>query len=520
MSIRNNLTLALFSGLLLSASWPTYGFSVLIFFAFVPLFWLEKQTRKEANWKLFLCSYLSFVIWNGLTTWWLWNASAFGMLFAVLVNALLMSILFLSYRWVSRKWPQKVAFIYFVCSWMSFEKLHLHWDFSWPWLNLGHVFSESTAWIQWYEYTGVFGGSLWILIINILLYKVLLTRQPQQRSRNFSLALLAVALPIAISLGIYPRNENHAQISVAIVQPNIDPYKEKYNKSNLDLLVDLKAQFENQEPFPSIILLPETYFAEGFGESLTQFSKSLLSMAINDWLKPHPETQIISGIQFYKTYNSKHYKTDTSNKISDSLWVDFFNSSFVYPHVKGAQIYHKSKLVVGVENLPYRSVIEPVLGNIMLDLGGTVYSRATQKNRSVFQTIEGEKIAPIICYESVYGSFVADYVKEGATLLAIQTNDGWWGETQGHKQHLSYAKLRAIETRKYVLRSANTGISALINPQGQIETQLPYNQKGVLRVDVPVIEGETFYVKNGDFLARIALFVWGLIFLFTTAKKK
>ena len=99
------------------------------------------------------------------------------------------------------------------------------------------------------------------------------------------------------------------------------------------------------------------------------------------------------------------------------------------------------RLVVGVENMPYKSFFKPLLGEFMLDLGGTVSSRATQKNRTVFtHSTEGSKIAPIICYESIYGEFVTEYARNGAQFFSILTNDAWWGNTQGYKQLLSYAR--------------------------------------------------------------------------------
>src|SRR5574343_444659 len=72
------------------------------------------------------------------------------------------------------------------------------------------------------------------------------------------------------------------------------------------------------------------------------------------------------------------------------------------------------------------------------------------------------KLAPAVCYESVYGDFMAKYIRSGAEVICIITNDGWWGNTPGHRQHLAYAKLRAIETRKQIIRSANTGISCFV----------------------------------------------------------
>ena len=174
--------------------------------------------------------------------------------------------------------------------------------------------------------------------------------------------------------------------------------------------------------------------------------------------------------------------------------------------------------MVGVENFPYQDILKPVLGNIMIDLGGTVAMKTTQEERSALKLSNHTATAPIICYESVYGEYVTGYIKNGAELLSIITNDAWWGDTQGHKQHLSYAKLSAIETRRDVVRSANTGISAFINQKGDIVQQLGYEKRGSLRGDVQLNQEETFYVKYGDYIARVASFIALFSFLFAVVK--
>jgi apolipoprotein N-acyltransferase len=185
------------------------------------------------------------------------------------------------------------------------------------------------------------------------------------------------------------------------------------------------------------------------------------------------------------------------------------------------QLYHKSKLVVGVEDFPYQSVLKPLIGDAMIDLGGTVAMKTTQNYRSVFNTnFTNLRVAPIICYESVYGEFVTEYSRNGANLLAIITNDAWWNNTEGHRQHLSYAKLRAIENRRFVARSANTGISAIIDDTGKILNSLEYDKQGALKGKVKTNSKLTFYAMAGDYIARIAMFVALFVFMIVMFRKK
>ncbi len=147
-------------------------------------------------------------------------------------------------------------------------------------------------------------------------------------------------------------------------------------------------------------------------------------------------------------------------------------------------------------------------------------TRATQPNRSVIRTKSNTLVAPVICYESMYGEYMTEYVRNGAQIIAIMTNDGWWGDSPGHKQLLSYSRLRSIESRRSIVRSANTGISAIINKKGDIIDSIGYEKKGIISGQIKLSNNLTFYVKYGDYIFRISLFFFIIIFLFYFAKKK
>ena len=511
---------SIFSAVLLTFAWPIKGFPILIFVAFVPLLQIlyDQPTKKSKQTTAFF--FLSFFLWNLGVSWWIWNASPFGMWFAVIVNSWLMTIVFVITRMVIRRLSKQAGLLFITSFWISYELLHLHWDFSWPWLQLGNVFSETTSWIQWYEYTGVFGGSLWVWVVNILCFQSI--RGTSIELRKLALCVVAIAIPVIISLLIYSNHnpQNNPKIDVIIAQPNIDPYEEKFVASDLE---QSKSLFEliapKLTPTTELILAPETYFTEGFGSYLPTFLSNPLSLyqTIQKELNKIGNVQLMTGIQFYQVYGETN-KTSTSNQFEDK-WVDFYNSAFL-SGTNPLQVYHKSKLVVGVETLPYKEIIEPLLGNIMLDLGGTVRSRATGNDRTVFQLNNKTKVAPIICYESVYGSFVSGFVRNGAEFLAVMTNDAWWGTTPGHRQLLSYTKLRAIETRLPIIRSANSGISAVIDTFGEVTQQIPYLERGAMYSTITPQKQITFYVLYGDYIARLSLFISTLLLLLAIARKK
>ena len=523
-----NFVLAILSGLLLAFAWPTYGFPVLLFIGFVPILLVERHVRQSViRWKkisIFGYSYLSFVIWNFITTNWLQYADVFGASFAILVNSMLMAILMVLYHSIAKRSTVNISLLFLMCLWMAFEKLHLGWDFSWPWLNLGNGFSEYFTWIQWYEYTGTFGGTLWVWLVNILVYKLMVKYQAQKSIKNITsegiTVLAVIILPIIISLTIYYTYTIEGdEVNVIALQPNIDPYSEKYNVSNeeiADMLLKLADTKINAQT--DLIVAPETVFADNV--KITQLENAYFKRKLDVYLSEHPNLNILTGISFINFITDKSQIKKQSNYHKSGFWYDDYNSAMMLNGSSDVQLYHKSKLVVGVETLPYQAIIKPLIGDFMIDLGGTLAMKTTQEERTAFTTSNPNlKVAPIICYESVYGEFVTGYIRNGANVLAIITNDAWWGETQGHKQHLSYARLRAIETRRDIVRSANTGISALINAKGDITSSLAYNTQGALSGAVTTNEKTTFYTWAGDYIARIAIFIALFVFLITMFRK-
>ena len=523
MKAKKAFLLSALSGLLFVLAWPVNGQPLFIFGAFVPLLFLEdafaNTSAKKARWKLFAWTYFSFLIWNIGVTWWLINASLFGMLFANLCNSLFFTLLIQLFHWAKKRMPLRSAYLFLIVSWLAFEKFHLSWDFSWPWLNLGHVFSEYISWIQWYEYTGAFGGSLWVLFLNIVLFEKIKSWNKEQGAavlvRKSTPLLVGIALPIAYSLFLFQKEiPETGTTQVLLTQPNVDPYDEKYQFSNQDFLHQLAALIQDFETEDyDYVLTPETYFAAGYGERLDGYERAPFYRDLRALQNKKPNTQLITGIQFYDAYESENAPTSSANRARKNLWVDYYNSALAVSVNSPPQVYHKSKLVVGVENMPYKSFFEPLLGTFLLDLGGTVSSRATQDYRSVFKHPQTKTTtAPIICYESIYGEFVTEYVQKGAQFLSIITNDAWWGNTPGHKQLLSLARLRAIENRRAIARSANTGVSTFISAKGEILKQLPYGQKGTLLDTVPLYSIRTFYTQYGDYLARWSGFLTVLYF--------
>ena len=529
-----NFFLAILSGGLLAASWVTYGVTPLIFIAFVPLLLADSHIRshyKHTKRKIFILSYIAFLIWNIVSTWWIWNSTHVGAVLAISINSLLMTLTFLLYHLVAKRSTQKLSLIFLVAIWLSFEKFHLWWDISWPWLNLGNVFSEKITWIQWYEYTGTFGGSLWVWLLNIIFYiaakDYLTDKNRALLAKRVGIAMLFFAIPVVISYYSYINYSEKGlkTADVVVLQPNIDPYEEKYQVNNEDTSKAISYfLLDKLDHKVNFIITPETMFARNI--LIDELANSAPVNTLKNLFLAFPQVNWVVGVSLLKFIEDKKDVTAQSNYLAEKdIWYNDYNSAFLlnYDYFRSdtLPLYHKSKLVVAVENFPYQHLLKPILGDMLINLGGTVALKTTQSERSVFTGRETfGKAAPIICYETVYGEFVTDYIKKGANFLAILTNDAWWGDTQGYKQLLSYTRLRAIETRRSVARSANTGISAFINGRGDILKALPYRDFNTLRCTIALNEEVTFYVRMGDYIARIAGFLAFFIFLYAIAKKR
>ena len=530
-----HLGFSILSGLLLASAWPINGITFLIFFGLVPLLILEDQISKDKfdkkNTRIFFYSYLSFFIWNIATTWWIVYTTLPGLIFANFANSLFYSIVFILYSRVKRKIDIKAGSLFLITFWIAFEKFHLNWDFSWPWLNLGNVFSERVSWIQWYEFTGSFGGSLWVLGSNILLFNLVRNKKKFNDLRRFYIKIFArlilIFLPILISFLIKPNIELGKKFSVLITQPKINPWDSKngINLTNTDYFKIFKELTfdELKSQNYDFVITPETYFSEGYGENIDYFKFTKLYDSLTRYFKDFKNTNFISGIQFFKLHQNDVKPTKTANFVRDKLWVDYYNSSINFSSNKEFEFNHKSKLVVGSEYMPLKSILEPIIGTVMIDLGGSTVSKGTQhpSNRKLFKhSVKDLKTIPIVCYETIYGEYVADYVNLGANFITIITNDAWWGDTPGHRHLVSYARIRAIENRRYVVRSANSGVSAIIDEMGEYKTTLPFNERGVLAGIGYTIKKRTFYSKNGDYIARISILISVLLLLISLSKIK
>ncbi len=548
------LALSTLSGILLTFGFPTSPIIASIFIAFVPLLMVEKEisTIKMNNAtlnkrhlptdRIMKYAFNTFVIWNIGTTWWVANAGLVAGMIANYFNAFFMAgIFWLFHRMgltlVYRSWTRHLSpfgghrYAVFIIFWLAFEFLHLSWELSWPWLTLGNAFADSPMLIQWYEYTGFLGGSLWILVLNVLIFKAYSFYAYEQKKptrRALSLVAIVFLVPTIFSFFKYQSlseaikiEPNDRSAEVISVQPNYEPHYEKFDvPPSVQLQKFLKLTSQKLDSTVDYVIFPETSFDLN---NLDFWDQNEILNELKTYVRHYPKLNLIMGVDALKVYASrtttkplnlpKTTRKYDNHDGSFTYWESYNAATQISTGSIGMPFYKKSKLVPGPEILPYGflfSWAEPIFKSF----GGTVGGLGTQPKPTAFLSGDGTKtVAPIICYESIYGDYCRDYIAAGAEALFVVTNDGWWDDTPGYQQHKSFARLRAIELRRSVVRAANTGTSCFINRRGDVEQATNYGVDAVIRSKIELNKEVTFYAKYGEIIGFTALFLAGLLFL-------
>ena len=505
------------TGILLSFPWLIRGMSWTLFFAFVPLLLAEDLSQKNSFPRFYL-SFFSFLIWNLLSTWWIGYVSVTGMLLIVAINSLVMASVWWLKHPVKRKLGELSGIFSLILFWLTFEFFQHIWELRWPWLTLGNGFANSVKTIQWYEFTGVLGGSLWILIANFLIYFSIkqIFRGDWRKSLIYSgISLSLIVIPISYSVIRYSDFQDKGSIlKVLILQPNLDPYTQKFSginsKNQVDRLISLAD--ESTDKSTDLILAPETALPDQWEDSVSTEKSDLVALSV--LMQKFPNVAFISGAMTRRKVRVNEEISATTRLSDDGMfYYDLYNSALIFEKSKEIRFNHKSILVSGVEKMPFQKYFS-FLSNFLLRIGG-VSGSLSEGSATVFE-LESKKgcVGSVICFESVFGDHVGELVKKGADCLVVITNDGWWRQSAGVWQHLGYSRLRAIETRRDVARSANTGISAIINKRGDVVEETKINAETSFSVMLKLNDELTFYTKYGDWLGRISLLLSGLVILF------
>jgi apolipoprotein N-acyltransferase len=544
MQTKQKLILSLLSGVLLSASWPFIGsLTPLIFIALLPLLWIDfgKKTNRKTS---FLYPYLTFFVWHLISIYWLYNVEGgfatkfFSYIMPAVVNSTSMALAWhLALRFGKQGKINMRLFTLF-SFWLAYEYFHLDWDLSFPWFQLGNVFASSPSVVQFYSYTGVLGGSAWVLLGNFVLLKLILLVAEGKHPKAWVAIkavskILIICVPLILSSSIdYEPTLGEKTVSIAAVQPNIDPYTEKFSGKSVQVELEELLELVNKEaPSAQLYVFPETTLQERtnlnkMGEDFVpvglwenDISNSYSARVLRTHLVHDKNADVLIGMSSDSLMPKGTEASFLNRPISGTgLFYRSYNAALFQTKVTDA-VYNKSKLVPGVETTPFSSFFKH-FKSLAMNLGGTTGGLGTQATRTVFISEYNKVgIAPIICFESIYGEYVTEFVRNGAGVLAVITNDAWWGNSAGHKQHLMLSQLRAIENRRWIVRSANTGVSAIIDPEGELVSETKYDERTVLTGTVKEETQLTFYTRFGDYIGRLASFLAVMFILLSVTKR-
>jgi apolipoprotein N-acyltransferase len=503
-----------------------------MFTAFIPYFGVieKKKSLLEIN----RASYLVFFVFCFITLYWVgsWQKSAdpFLMISGVLLlffNPLVLLIPSTLYYFSLKIFPRKAAIYFFPLFWVTYEYLYMLTDASFPWLTLGNGLSHFIYFIQIADIIGALGLTLVVVYINILLYKGIIFFRSERifykRIIHFSTASLIILLVLIYGFIRLPGFiYSDKKITVGLIQPNLDPWA-KWRLVNTDFLISdylnlsRKAVSEKAE----LIIWPETalpvYLMSGNYQSILDSVYNFID---------ENKVSLMTGMPDI-VFHGKNIPRDSKYSGAGKFYYSTYNAIlFFSPEDKHVGRYGKMKLVPFGERVPFVDEF-PFLGDI-IKWGVGISGWNVGKDTAVFRISSNEKLninsgedsvytAGLVCYESIYPEFVAAFVQRGANMIAVVTNDSWYGNSSGPYQHKEMAVLRAVENRRAVVRAANGGISTIIDPSGITRAETEMFTKTFLAGEAFLLDDETFFTKHPKIIplisSLVSLWVFGIFLL-------
>ena len=533
MISREKLTLwglPLLSAVLMSIPWLVPHAGAVALVAWVPLLIAEDIASRTGAKRFFFCHYAAFCLWNALTTFWVCNATVGGGLASIFITAAVFSLIFALFRFAKKRLGGgAVPYILLAAAWIAWERWCLtDAQILWPWLVGGNAFALSTRLVQWYEYTGVLGGSLWIWACNLGIFGIISAVSDGSRASRWNAKARAAAAagitlvilgPVVASALIYSSCEEvcEGQVEAVIAQPNFDPYHKFESMTQAEqnaVLLDLfdKGLAERADSSaPVLLLAPETFTSDVL---LPEMGSSPTVQTFRAWLRSRPGAEMLYGASAYEIFTTRSAPSKCAREIGGG-WLVSRNCAIMEDGSEG-EVYNKSKLVVATELTPYPGLFIPLEKLLcrVFGLRAPLMGRCEgQKQARPLHFRDSIPVGCAVCYESVFGEHCADYVRGGAQAMTVITNDAWWGDTPGYRQHFSYSRLRAIELRRDFARCGNTGISGFIDQRGDVVQSGPWWESCVMRGKVNLSSKQTFFVRHGDVTGRVCTFVFLLLAL-------
>ncbi len=534
--IRNDWVLAVISGLFFGLSFPPIPFYFLIFGALVPLLIVWK--RRSGLAEISRITYIFGFVFTAITLYWVgsWQPQTdpFLMIAGVALlffNPLVFLIPSTLFYMARKVWNDGIAILFLPAFWVTYEYLYSITDLRFPWLTLGHGLAYFKSFIQISEIIGTHGLSFLVILINVFVYLYVIDLKEKKKINLVfpGLALVIILFTIIygnIRINNFQAGEKH--INIGLIQPNLNPWN-KWDIGNLNQHLDLYLSLSQTvvDSGADIIIWPETALPVYFlsGSYFAEVNRLKIFTETN-------QTAILTGMPHAVFYRKdEEYPSDAKRlKHSEMLYTSFNSILLFDPGKEEVAQYGKIMLVPFGERVPFLETI-PILGDIIKWNVG-ISSWNVGRDKLVFNipynfkhlgSADTIKTAGVICIESIYSDFVAGFVEKGAQLIAVVTNDSWYGDSSGPYQHKEISVLRAVENRRSVVRAANGGISCLIDPLGNIIAETKMYERDALNVNASIESELTFFTKHPLLIIRLSYVISTVIvlfFIFVRVKEK
>ncbi|GAB4292418.1 MAG: apolipoprotein N-acyltransferase [Ignavibacteriaceae bacterium] len=508
--IRKERFLLILSGLLLGISFPPFPFpfQLFMFVALLPYFYVisNRETLSGIN----RATYLMAFVFCLITIYWVGSWQPEADTFLIIGGSVLLffnPIVFLIpssiYYFARKSFSPSVALYLFPFFWVTYEYAYTLTDASFPWLTLGQGLSHFLAFIQIADMIGAYGLSLLVLFINIFFYRLFnIYKKTGKISVTFSLFILAsFFLIIAYGLNKLSTYEISDQnVKIGVIQPDINPWR-KWDVTSLDKLLNiyLELSSETVQDSVNLIIWPETSLpvyltGGGYAKQLNEIYQFIRNNKV----------YLLTGMPDIRFFDADEFTDDAKFNEQENFYYATYNSIMLFsPYDYKIEKYGKIKLVPLGERVPFADDLPFLKDLIKWGVGISGWNVGKDTILFSLPSVSGAdtlnkdtlKINGLVCYESVYPDFVAEFVKRGADMIVVVTNDSWYGNSSGPYQHKEASVLRAIENRRSVIRSANGGISCYINPLGETIVETEMFERTKFTALVPVQKEKTFYTS-------------------------
>ena len=482
------------SGILLTLSFPKAAIGLLAWVALIPLFYSIRDKGPRQSFIQGLVAGLAYYL---TSIYWVINTmhNYGGLPYAaslLLLGALAayMALYIGAFAWlvslVCRKGGIPLV-VFAPVAWVSLELLRNYLFSGFPWDQLGYSQAGFLRVIQVSDITGVYGVSALIVLVNAALADLVVLRMKGSRHSLTRLAGPVAAFAVlacALAYGQYRLShppQSTGSLKVALVQGNIEQFH-KWDPAYQDEVTNdyIKLTLKAASEKPDLIIWPETATPYYYDEL---DKRARLEEAVRVSCTP-----LLTG-------------SPSSKKLDDGSYVDY-NSAYLLD-AKGITVgrYDKMHLVPFGEYVPLKKLL-PFVSKVVEGIGdfgaGTDYT--------VLDSGKG-RFGTAICFEVIFPELVRMFPLRGAEFLVSITNDAWFGESAAPYQHFNMSVFRAVENRRALVRAANTGITGIILPSGEVASRTSLFTRLYLMGDVPLVQEKSFYTMHGD------LFAYGCVLL-------